>query len=67
MSLPANVVDLGPVVKTIEVRRSPDDAFRLFADHISAWWPMKTHSRAKDALGEVTVRVVFEGRVLYTR
>lgn len=58
-----SVVELAPVVKSVDVRRTPADAFRLFTAEISAWWPMKTHSRAKDAAGEVTVRIDFEGRV----
>lgn len=58
-----NVVELGPVVKTIDVRRAAADAFHLFTDEISAWWPMKTHSRARDADGERTVSVTFEPRV----
>jgi uncharacterized protein YndB with AHSA1/START domain len=58
-----SVVELGPVVKSIDVRRTPEDAFRLFTDEISAWWPMKKHTRAKDAAGEITVRVDFEARV----
>ena len=58
-----SIVELGPVVKTLEVRRSPVEAFRLFTEEISAWWPMKNHSRARDAAGEVTVRVDFETRV----
>lgn len=57
------VVELGPVVKSIEVRRTHEDAFRLFTEEISAWWPMKKHTRAKDAAGEVTVRVDFEQHV----
>lgn len=44
-----SVVDLGPVVRTVEVRRTPAEAFHLFVDQMSAWWPLKTHSRAKDA------------------
>ena len=58
-----SIVKLGPVVKSIDVRRPPSEAFRLFTEEISAWWPMKNHSRAKDAAGEVTVRVDFETRV----
>lgn len=58
-----SIVELGSVVKSIEVRRSPADAFRLFTEEISAWWPMKKHSRAKDAAGEVTVRVEVETHV----
>ena len=56
-------VELGPIVKSLQVRRSPAEAFRLFTEEISAWWPMKKHSRARDAAGEVTVRVDFETRV----
>jgi hypothetical protein len=58
-----SVVELAPVVKTIDVRRSAADAFHLFTDQISAWWPMMTHTRAKTAAGEVTVRVTIEPRV----
>ena len=58
-----SVVDLGPVVRRVDVRRTPADAFRLFTEQMSAWWPLKSHSRAKDAAGEVTQRVDFEARV----
>lgn len=58
-----SVVELGPVVKHVDVRRTAGDAFRLFTEEISAWWPLRTHSRARDAAGEVTVRVDFEPRV----
>jgi len=58
-----SIVELAPLVKSIDVRRPPAEAFRLFTEEISAWWPMKNHSRARDAAGEVTVRVDFEGRV----
>jgi uncharacterized protein YndB with AHSA1/START domain len=59
----SSVVEIAPVVKTVDVRRTPADAFRLFTEEISAWWPLKTHTRARDAAGEVTVRVDFESRV----
>src|SRR3978361_2377352 len=58
-----NVVELAPVVKSIIVRRRPVDAFHIFTAEIAAGWPWRKHTRAKDALGEVTVRVDFEGRV----
>jgi len=58
-----SVVELAPIVKTVQVHRTPAEAFRLFTEEISAWWPMKKHSRARDAAGEVTVRVDFETRV----
>jgi hypothetical protein len=58
-----SVVELMPVVKTVDVRRSAADAFRIFTEQISAWWPMATHTRAKTAAGQVTVRVTIEPRV----
>ncbi|MBL8531357.1 MAG: SRPBCC domain-containing protein [Hyphomonadaceae bacterium] len=58
-----SVVELGPIVKTVLVRRSADDAFRIFTEEISAWWPMRTHTRARTASGEVTARVSIEARV----
>jgi uncharacterized protein YndB with AHSA1/START domain len=58
-----SVVEIAPVVKTIDVRRSAADAFRLFTAEISAWWPLATHTRAKTADGEVTERVTIEPRV----
>ncbi|MGD2132819.1 MAG: hypothetical protein PVI23_08505 [Maricaulaceae bacterium] len=58
-----SAVELGPIVKSIDVRRSAADAFALFTNDIGKWWPIKTHSRAKDAAGEKTVDVTFEPRV----
>lgn len=63
MNPSANVVELGPIVKSIEIRRAAADAFRIFTEETSAWWPMKSHSRARDAAGEVTLRVQIEPHV----
>jgi uncharacterized protein YndB with AHSA1/START domain len=35
--------DLPPVLRATHVRRTPADAFRLFTEHIGAWWPLTTH------------------------
>lgn len=56
-------VEMAPIVKAVEVRRTPAEAFRVFTQEMSAWWPMATHSRAKDAAGEKTVRIEFEPKV----
>ena len=56
-------VELAPIVKTVEVRRSPGDAFRAFAEEIGAWWPLETHTRARDSEGERSVDVTVEPRV----
>ncbi|MGD9982120.1 MAG: hypothetical protein AB7H66_17625 [Hyphomonadaceae bacterium] len=58
-----SVVELAPVVKSIGVRRSAADAFRIFTEEISVWWPLATRTRAKTAAGEVTVRVTIEPRL----
>jgi hypothetical protein len=58
-----SVIELAPVVKTVDVRRSTADAFRIFTEQISQWWPVATHTRAKTAAGEATVRVTIEPRV----
>jgi uncharacterized protein YndB with AHSA1/START domain len=44
--------------KTVEVERSPEDAFRYFTAEIAGWWPLETHSVAR----ENAETCVFEGR-----
>ncbi len=56
-------VELSAVLKSVDVRCSARDAFAAFTDEISAWWPMATHTRAKTAEGQKTVRVTIEPRV----
>jgi hypothetical protein len=58
-----SVVELSPIVKSIDVRRSAREAFRMFTEEISAWWPMRTHNRGQTAKGEITVRVTVEPRM----
>lgn len=56
-------VELAPVVKSVDVRRSAGDAFRVFTAEMSAWWPLESHTRANSKAGETTVRVTVEPRV----
>lgn len=56
------VVERVPIVKTIEVRRSASDAFRLFTEHMSDWWPLDSHARALGEAGEPPVTVTVEPR-----
>src|SRR5262245_22529810 len=58
-----SVVELAPVVKSVDVRRSSTDAFRIFTAEIAKWWPMATHTRARSAEGERTINVTVEPRV----
>ncbi len=54
-----------PVRKRVRVDRSPEDAFRLFTEHLDRWWPVEVLSRAADeqyGAGVTVERVVFEPR-----
>jgi uncharacterized protein YndB with AHSA1/START domain len=54
-----------PVRKRVRVDRSPEEAFRLFTEHIDRWWPVEVHSRAAHGQygdGVKVERVVFEPR-----
>ena len=51
-------VSAEPIVRTITVDRSVEDAFRLFTDGIDTWWPAATHSYG----GDDVERTVFETR-----
>lgn len=56
-------LEIAPIIKSIEVRRSAADAFRVFTAEMSAWWPLATHTRANTKAGEITARVTVEPRV----
>ena len=51
-----------PIRKSITVRRSPADAFRLFTAEMGSWWPLDTHGLADHDPGEKTERLVIEER-----
>ena len=51
-----------PILRSITVRRSPDEAFRLFTAEMGSWWPLDTHGRADEYDGVKTERLVFEER-----
>lgn len=55
-------VELAPIVKSLDVGKPPGVAFRAFAEEIGAWWPLATHTRARDAEGERSVTVTIEPR-----
>lgn len=44
MTLKPTANPLPPILKTIDVKRSPDDAFRLFTAEFAQWWPKASHS-----------------------
>ena len=49
---------LEPVRRSVEVRCSATEAFRLFTDEIDSWWPLATHSIG----GAHAEACYFEGR-----
>jgi hypothetical protein len=48
-----------PIERRIHVRADPAEAFRIFTQEMTSWWPLDTqHSMAED--GQTTERVVVE-------
>jgi uncharacterized protein YndB with AHSA1/START domain len=39
-----SVIELAPVVKTLELKRSAADAFRIYVHEAAKWWPLDTHA-----------------------
>ena len=44
MSQSTTVTALQPIVKSIEVDRPLDEAFRMFTGEMAGWWPLASHS-----------------------
>ena len=65
MSEPSEV-DLSPLVFTVTVPQSVDDAFVLFTEKIGTWWPKATHSIGEDRAADVLFDGGADGR-LYER
>jgi Activator of Hsp90 ATPase homolog 1-like protein len=55
-----------PVRRAVTVERPLEDAFRVFTEGLGAWWPVATHSIAKDAVETVVMEGHAGGR-LYER
>ncbi|MDE3074623.1 MAG: SRPBCC domain-containing protein [Chloroflexota bacterium] len=49
------------ITKSVHVRRSPEDAFRLFVDEMGKWWPMQTGQYSHG--GDRGQDIVLESRV----
>ena len=37
-----------PINASVTVRRSPEDAFRVFTQDMGSWWPLQAFSMAED-------------------
>ena len=55
---------IDPIQASVSVRRTPEDAFRIFTRDMGTWWPLDVHSIAVDELdGRVKAEsIVCEGR-----
>jgi len=49
-----------PIHRSVTVRRTPDEAFRMFTTEMGSWWPLDTHGRADEHEGTKADRLVFE-------
>lgn len=54
-----------PVVRTIRVARTPQEAFRLFTAELGLWWPLASHSLG-GAGGRVEMEPREGGRIVET-
>ena len=54
-------VQLLPVRKTLAVRVSIDEAFRVFTEDVDAWWP-RTHHIGSTPMTRVTIEAKKDGR-----
>lgn len=56
---------VAPVVRSVTVKRSVEEAFRIFTDEIGSWWPLEAYSRAysqRAGEGVTAETVILEGR-----
>ena len=52
-----------PIHASVNVRRTPEEAFRIFTREMGSWWPLQAFSIAEDTEAEVKAEsVVFEER-----
>jgi uncharacterized protein YndB with AHSA1/START domain len=57
-----SVVEIAPVVKSIDVRRPAADAFRMFVAEMDKWWPLAMHALSPEN-GTKAVAIVVDARV----
>jgi uncharacterized protein YndB with AHSA1/START domain len=55
-----------PVEKSVEVPCAPERAFRAFTAEIGQWWPLSSHSVARERARGVTIEPRLGGRIFET-
>lgn len=60
---PVSKEDLGPVVKTLQVRIPVEAAFRLLTEGFGRWWPLDSHSVSLEEAAACTLEAEAGGRI----
>ena len=55
---------IAPIMRSLTVERSPEDAFRIFTEQIAEWWPLHAYSVYLDAATGVVVEPGVGGRIV---
>jgi len=63
MSASKRSVSIPPVMKTVTVPLSIEDAFTLFTKEIATWWPITTHSVTESSAATVVFEEKMRGNV----
>ena len=53
---------VAPVKRAIVVRRTVEDAFRIFTEQVGAWWPLDSHSVGMESSGTCAIEGWVGGR-----
>lgn len=57
------MIELDPVVVSVEVALAPEDAFRLFTEQMHSWWPVELHSIGEDQVETLVAETHAGGRI----
>ena len=55
---------LEPLVKTVVVPTTPEQAFEVFTAEMAAWWPLRTHSVGQEKATDVRLEGAVGGRIV---
>jgi hypothetical protein len=59
----SDLAAIAPVTKSVTVRLRPLEAFGLFTEELSKWWPLATHSCAQARARRVVIEPRLDGAV----
>lgn len=57
------VEKVAPIRKSVVVRRTPEEAFSVFTERLTSWWPHKTHSLSKGGAASVVMEPKTGGKL----